>query len=72
MNHYRKSIDKLLAEGYTLLRLGNVKEAQGWAVTYSNAELGYGNWRLYAYYATKALRDKEVDLLISNKRYLVL
>ena len=72
MNHYRKSIEKLMAEGYTLLRLGNVKEAKGWPVTYSDSTTGYGNWRIYDYYDTKALRDNVVNRLVTEERYLVL
>lgn len=61
-----------MSEGYTLLWLGNVKEAKGWPVTYSDSPTGYGNWRIYDYYDTKTLRDNVVNRLVAEERYIVL
>ena len=71
-NHYRTSIERLMAEGYTLLRLGNVKEAKGWPLTYSDQDTGYGNWRVLKHYETQRERDEEVDLLVETSKYLAL
>ena len=69
----KKSIEKLLAAGYVLLRSSDYGGSTGDKpkIKYSD---NYGNWRTYQIFDTKAARDRKIHELLDdeNSKYLFL